>query len=369
MGGFECSTHKERSGRRLDLIRSTRHDELALADYQRAIHHGILTVRDGVRWHLIESKPFTYDFSSLESQVAAANGTGIEVIWDYFHYGFPDDLDIFSNEFVDRFVEFSTATTRYLTEALNCPLFVCPVNEISFFSWIAANRGHFAPAVMRRDNELKQQLIRASTEAVRAIRYANPRATIMFTEPAIHVVPRDESAAARRAAESYRRSQFHALDRLEAAATSEFPMNDVIGLNYYFHNQWRHPSRRKIGRGHRLYRPLHEILSEFYERYRLPLIIAETGIEDEHRADWFRYVCDEVAIGITSGIPIEGICLYPIVNHPGWADNRHCHNGLWDYPDENGDRDLYLPLSEVIRYQLVRFDEIFKDQNRAKAAS
>jgi hypothetical protein len=29
LGGFECSTHRLRSGKRLDLIRSTRHDELA----------------------------------------------------------------------------------------------------------------------------------------------------------------------------------------------------------------------------------------------------------------------------------------------------------------------------------------------------
>ena len=37
-------------------------------------------------------------------------------------------------------------------------------------------------------------------------------------------------------------------------------MLDVIGLNYYFHNQWHYPSRRKIPVGHEVYRPLHEIL-------------------------------------------------------------------------------------------------------------
>ena len=368
MGGFECSSHKTRSGRRLDLINSTRHEEIALADYKRAFDHGMLTVRDGVRWHLIEREPYRYDFSSLETQVHAANVSGVEVIWDYFHYGYPDDLNIFSDEFVKRFAAFSSATTHYLTKNLRGPLHVCPMNEISFFSWIAANRGHFLPAVSGRDNELKKRLIQASVAAVEAIRNANPLTTIMFTEPAIHVVPRDSSPAAVRAAEAYRRSQFHALDHLDKAGSEKLPISDVIGLNYYFHNQWRHPSRRKIPRGHKLYRPLHEILLEFYERYNRPLLIAETGIEDEQRADWFRYVCDEVAIAIAAGVPMEGICLYPIVNHPGWADNRHCHNGLWDYPDENGDREVYQPLSEEITRQVARFDEIFKDQNRAKAA-
>jgi beta-glucosidase/6-phospho-beta-glucosidase/beta-galactosidase len=367
MGGFEGSTHIDRSGRRLDLVASTRHDEFAFADYSRAVNQGLRTVRDCVRWHLIEVSPFEYDFSSLERQVQAANEVGIEVIWDYFHYGYPNELDIFSEQFRERFAAFSTAVTRYLAGNYAMPLHICPVNEISFFAWIAANKGHFAPCVTRRDNELKDQLIATSLESVRAIRQAAPDVTIMFTEPAIHVVPRDDSPYARRAAEAYRRSQFQALDRLQAAANDDLGINDVIGLNYYFHNQWRHPSRRKIHRDHPQYRPLSEILAEFYDRYRLPLLIAETGIEDDLRAEWFRYVCDEVAVAIEYGIPIEGICLYPIVNHPGWADDRHCYNGLWDYADAHGDRETYLPLSIEIERQIRRFEELFKDQKALAA--
>src|SRR5947208_8792110 len=66
MGGFECSTHRIRTGRRLDLIHSTRHDEFAEADYARLLDIGIATARDGLRWHLIDAEPFKYDFSSLE---------------------------------------------------------------------------------------------------------------------------------------------------------------------------------------------------------------------------------------------------------------------------------------------------------------
>jgi len=102
MGGFECSTHRDKGGRRLDLIASTRHDEFAGRDYSRLTDIGIGVCRDGVRWHLIEPEPFRYDFSSLNNQINAARTTGVQVIWDYFHYGFPDDLDIFSPEFVER---------------------------------------------------------------------------------------------------------------------------------------------------------------------------------------------------------------------------------------------------------------------------
>lgn len=356
MGGFECSTHRDHRGRRLDLIASTLHDRFAEADYARMVEHGMLTARDGVRWHLIEPEPFRYDFTSLEAQVAAAKKTGIEIIWDYFHYGYPDDLDIFSPAFEERFASFSTEVTRYLVENFGARPAVCPVNEISFFSWIAGDKGLFHPRALGRGDELKRILVQAARCSAEKIRQVAPQAPIMFTDPAIHVVPKDQTPSARRAAESYRRAQFHAFDAL--SKPGEVETMDVIGLNYYFHNQWRHPSRRKIPRGHKEYRPFSEILGEYYERYRRPILVAETGIEDDERPSWFHYVCDEVLKALSSGIPIKGICLYPICNHPGWADNRHCHNGLWDYADEAGSRVAYGPLADAIRERLPDFREL-----------
>ena len=72
MGGFECSTHRDHRGRRLDLVASTRHDEFAEQDYARLIDLGMAACRDGVRWHLIETEPYRYDFSSLQQQITAA---------------------------------------------------------------------------------------------------------------------------------------------------------------------------------------------------------------------------------------------------------------------------------------------------------
>jgi hypothetical protein len=123
---------------------------------------------------------------------------------------------------------------------------------------------------------------------------------------------------------------------------------DIIGLNYYFHNQWFYPNRHKILRGHPLYRPLHEILAEYHERYGRPILLAETGIEDDERPEWFRFVCHELNLAKARQIPIEGVCLYPIVNHPGWDDDRYCHNGLWEYPDDTGHREIYQPLADEL---------------------
>jgi beta-glucosidase/6-phospho-beta-glucosidase/beta-galactosidase len=354
MGGFECSTHRRKDGRRLDLIAATNHEEFAEADYERLLSVGMRTARDGVRWHLIEREPFRYDFSSLERQTAAVRKTGIEIIWDLFHYGYPDDLDIFSPAFIERFAAFCEAVVKYLFEETGREkLFVCPVNEISFFSWAAGDAGIFYPSARGRGDELKRQLVRTSWAAIDAIRSVLPATRFVQTDPAIHVTaPKRAEEAQRRAAENYRRSQFQAFDMLGGKLTPTpgggEDYLDLIGLNYYFHNQWRFPSRRKVPRGHPEYRPLREILSEFYERYRRPLLLAETGIEDDLRPEWFRYVFEETKAAAAAGVPIEGICLYPVVNHPGWADNRHCHNGLWDYADKNGNREIYRPLANEI---------------------
>jgi len=145
MGGFECSTHRLPNGKRLDLIASTHHDKFAEADYERLLEMGMKTARDGVRWHRIEKEPYKYDFSSLKQQIEAVNKTEIQIIWDFFHYGFPDDLDIYSQEFINRFAAFSRATAEYLNSEINQTLFICPVNEISFFSWAAGEVGIFYP--------------------------------------------------------------------------------------------------------------------------------------------------------------------------------------------------------------------------------
>jgi hypothetical protein len=374
MGGFECSTHRDDRGRRLDLIASTRHDELAERDYARLMDAGIHTARDGVRWHLIEVEPFRYDFSSLEKQIAAARATGINVIWDYFHYGYPDDIDIFSDNFIERFAAFSRELTRHLVSELgDAGLFVCPVNEISFFAWIAGDAGVFYPCRRRRGDELKNQLVRAAIASVDTILEECPSARWMFTDPAIHVVPRNETRSARVAAEHFRQAQFHAFDMLAGRRLPELGGDerylDVIGLNYYFHNQWRHPSRRKIPLGHKLYRPFSEILAEYSARYGREMFIAETGIEDDERPAWLRYVSEQTKAALERGVPVYGMCLYPIVNHPGWADDRHCHNGLWDYADEKGEREIFQPLADEMSLQEPRLFEALARAEAGRAAS
>jgi hypothetical protein len=367
-GGFECSTHKRRSGKRLDLISATKHDQFALEDYRRLREQGLRVAREGVRWHLVEVKPGRFDFSSMLPIVQAARATDTQVIWDLCHFGWPDHLDVFKPEFVESLANFGAAFADWLAHELERPGFFVPMNEISFFSWAGGDEGSMHPFVKGRGFELKGQLVRATIETVNAIRVEHPSARFVQIDPIIHVAVDPEHPEEKEAAEGYRQSQFQAWDMLKGRLCPELGGGedylDLIGVNFYPHNQWYYNLKnfrrvrkfRPVRRTNPLYRPFREMLREVYERYQRPLFIAETGAEGKPRRGWFRYVCEETQTAIGAGTPVEGICLYPIVNHPGWLDDRHCENGLWDYPDENGNREIYKPLAAELQQWRETFE-------------
>jgi len=369
MGGFECSTHRLRSGRRLDVIAATSHDRFARKDYERLAAVGMRTVRDGIRWHLIETRPGVYDFSTVVPMLTAAREAGVQVIWDVLHYGWPDDIDIFSTAFVERFAAFARAFAEVASRETDGPPWVVPVNEISFFAWAAGEIGIFNPFATGRGDELKRQLLRAAITSIEAMWSVNDDIRIVHTEPMINVVPhasRPEDAAP---AEAHRQAQYAALDIIAGRTHPELGGREeylgIIGINYYVHNQWIYPGGHgtMIEPSHARYRPVWQMLREVHERYRRPLFIAETGIEDEARPAWLRYMGYEARRAIREGVPVHGLCLYPIVNHPGWEDGRHCYNGLWDYPDASGEREIYVPLARELESE----KQLLEDQLAGRA--
>ncbi len=174
MGGFECASHRRRDGVRLDLLHSTAHDRWAGEDYAAMAACGIRTVRDGLRWHLIETSPYHYDWSSFLPMLRAARRQGTQVIWDLCHYGLPDDIDIWRPQFVERFAHFAAAVAQLIKDEGETAPFYSPINEISFWSWAGGEVAYFNPCATNRAMELKQQLVRASIAAIEAIREVEP---------------------------------------------------------------------------------------------------------------------------------------------------------------------------------------------------
>jgi beta-glucosidase/6-phospho-beta-glucosidase/beta-galactosidase len=355
IAGFECSSQIRRDGRRMDMLKSTEHNIRAADDYRLMARHGMHTVRDGVRWHLIEATRGRYDFSSFLPMLRAARDTGTQVIWDLMHYGWPAHLDIWKPEFVDCFASFASAVAKLVKDETDTVPFYTPINEISFWAWGGGDVEYLNPFAKGRGAELKRILVRAALAATDAIRAVGP-ARLVAAEPLIYIFPKSESEGDVAEARAYNEVQFEAIDllsgRLEPELGGRPEYLDIIGVNYYYNNQWVDHGRT-VYLGDGMYRPLHELLKWVYERYeRRPLFIAETGTEASGRAPWLHYIGDEVAQALEHGVHVEGICLYPILNHPGWVDDRYCPNGLFCGMETGGRRSVYRPLAaELLRQQ------------------
>ncbi|HRO15236.1 MAG TPA: hypothetical protein PLL33_09375 [Paracoccus sp. (in: a-proteobacteria)] len=109
-------------------------------------------------------------------------------------------------------------------------------------------------------------------------------------------------------------SVFRVTDKLVASGLVE-----MIGINYYPHHAVE---------------PLHRILQVVAERYRLPVMITETGWHDglpeahrrfphiHDRWGWLAHVRAEIAL---SGVPVAGLCWYPWLDMPDWGDPARGH--------------------------------------------
>lgn len=362
MAGFESATHITDCSERLDMLAATQHDQLVDEDYARLRTVGIRTARDTMRWHLIERATGRFDFSSVRPFVEAARRHDVQVIWDLLHYGTPCGVELHDPAFPQRLAAFAHAAATFLRrEGITAPLFT-PVNEISFFSWAAGEVGWFYPYGRGRGYELKRQLVRAWVCAVDAIRRVDAAARIVSVEPLIHNVPPrglpdiDGLAAAQRA------SQWEAWDMIAGRRDPDLggreDLLDIVGVNFYHDNQWEVPGGEKIAwhvqpRDPR-WVPFHRLVIEAHDRYRRPIVVGETSHVGIGRAEWLREMTDEVCLALQAGVPLEGVCLYPIIDRFEWDDPAHWHHsGLWDL-ERQGDGSLRRVICAPYAEQLAR---------------
>jgi hypothetical protein len=357
VAGFECSDHRLEDGRRLDLLETTRHEALVAADYARLRGVGMTAAREGVSWVRSERVASSYDFSAASSRLRAAARHGVELVWDLMHFGWPDHVDVFSPSFPAQFGRYAGAFARFLSDHTERAPRITPINEMSFLAWAGGDVRCMNPFEAARGVELKVQLVLATIEAIEAVRAVWPEARFVQPEPLIHIVPDPAHPRTRRRVESDNLLQYQAWDMLCGRVWPRLGGHpsylDIVGVNFYEDNQFMLDGTT-IWRGDASYRPFSTMLREVWQRYGRPLIVSETGSEGARRASWLRYVAEQCVEALREGVELHAITLYPVLNHPGWLDDRHCENGLWDYADEHGERAIHAPLAEELATQTPR---------------
>ncbi|MBA2458622.1 MAG: hypothetical protein H0V43_06670 [Gemmatimonadales bacterium] len=355
LAGFESACHINRQGTRLDLVTATQHDRELEADYTRVRELGFAGVRESVRWHLVDGGR-RLDFSTARHMLDAAGRQDVQILWTLCHYGWPEDVALLSSGFVERFARYCGAMARVVSDHGDEIPFYTPINEISFFAWAAGEMGLMYPFGVGRGAECKRQLVRAAIAGIEAIWEVDQRARIIHVDPLIHVVtPRGQPDLARAAADQ-RAAQFDAWDMLAGGLHPDLGGHprylDIVGVNYYHANQWEHPDQRMrwedVPRDPR-WVPLRHLLAEVYTRYGRPLVISETSHFGAGRGRWLREVADEARAARELGVPLEGLCIYPIIDRPDWEDPGHWHNsGLWDLRPVGDGRLERVPCVEYL---------------------
>jgi hypothetical protein len=355
--GFEGTTGYNVHGEWVDQVAATHHDKHAFGDYQRLSEVGIHAAREAIRWPLVDHGG-SYDFSSVRPFVLASRAHDVDVIWDLFHYGYPSDVDLFSEEFPRRFAEYCYAAAKYISRHQDRTCYFTPVNEPSFFAWAGGEVGKFAPHCVGRGPELKLALARAGIQGINAIKAAVPSARIVNVDPICRVVPpHDRMDLLGEVSHFNRTAVFESWDMLCGKLHPELGGSrehlDIVGINYYWTNQWEYGSEaRPLADDDPRRLPLSRLIRRVWERYGGDLLITETSHVDDMRPVWVQHVAEECTRVLEEGVPLRGVCLYPILGMPEWhARHEWTLMGLWYVMHHQAllGRKLCGPMLEALR--------------------
>jgi len=357
MAGYECTDKLNAFGQRVDFLPLTGHLGLIDSDYRDLALFNISTVREGIRWSQIEKAPYVYDWSVVIRMIESAQAHGIQQIWDICHFGFPDDLTPLHPMFSRRFAAVCKAFAQlYRSIDTRSPLIITPINEVSFLSWLGGHVRGTSPFCVGQGWEVKYRLMKAYIEGVEALREVDPGARILTTEPLVNIVaPLNAPQGVRENAQRQNEMQFQALDILTGKICPELRGRpeylDFVGVNFYYNNQWLVDTHEFIPwrSGDARWTPLHQLLDQVHRRYNRPLVVSETSHPKEDRPHWVEMMAEQCRLAVASGVPLFGVCWYPIIDRPDWNDLVTWHQaGLWDRDPKSTDpfkRVLHAPTA------------------------
>jgi hypothetical protein len=183
---------------------------------------------------------------------------------------------------------------------------------------------------------------------------------MVHIDPLILVVPPlDRPDLAEEAAHESTEDAFFAFDVIAGTKHPELggspEVLDIVGVNNYSFGQMEYrpegphaslkPDDPRI-------RPLVDLLATAWERYRRPMIVAETSGMEGGRDDWLNDVVQECLAAVNRGMDLHGVCLFPAVDMPDWHTGEWLHNGVCDLerqPDGTLKRVPFQPYVDALR--------------------
>jgi UDP-galactopyranose mutase len=179
-----------------------------------------------------------------------------------------------------------------------------------------------------------------------AIWEIDPTVRFIHVDPILYRTAREHvNEKAHGYSEQFREIPYQAWDMISGKLHPELGGDpkylDIIGANYYYTNQeWveEHEDKftfRPIEWYSKDRIPLEVLLIDIKYRYNRPIVLTETASFGTDRNEWWDRVLNEIDRGLKVGIPIKGVCAYPIIDWPDWFNDQFTNSGLWDFKKDD----------------------------------
>jgi beta-glucosidase len=335
IGAFE-STYLP--GHDTDIAETTGHDLNWKQDLELLAAAGVSRLRYPVRWHRVEAEEGAYHWSETDRILNHLRDRGFSPIVDLVHHtSYPRWL---AGGFADP--RFGTAYLRYAEAfALRYPwtteytLFNEPFSTL----FLSGHEAIWPPYHSGLSGFVGQILNVLPAVAQASLLFAEllPNARHVWVDTCEYHTGSDPSGRAYAALANERR--FLVIDSFlgrgydpdgpladplrEAGGERLLELTpgriDTLGLDYYAHCQWNFgagggsaPTPNPL--------PLAEQILHYWQRYRLPCILTETNIRGyaSDRATWFKYVLEQCELARSQGVPLDGMCWFPVIDSTDW---------------------------------------------------
>lgn len=363
IGAFESSYQP---GHDRDVLETTQHTTRWREDLLLLKTCHVSRLRYPLRWHRIEPAPGEFDWGHTDEVLGFMEENGFEPIVDLLHHtSYPLWLGDLANPAFEpaflRFVEAVAERYPWLPGYTVC-------NEPFTTFLLCGQLGVWPPyhQGLKGFVNLAHNVFPAVTRATRALKHLLPHAEHAHVEAAERHTSAGRQAEAFTAMANDRRFLLTDLlvgkpidpDRpfvrellasggpnTEALLLTEPGHIDVLGLDYYAHNQWHWSAPGKGTTISPCPVPLSDLILEYADRYELPLILGETNIRGfaSDRASWLKYTLEQCERAAARGADVTGYCWFPFIDSADWGSLLAECEGAVDpvgafWLDENMDR-------------------------------
>lgn len=368
--------------KRVDEMEKTNHYSFWKEDFQLVKDVGIEFLRYGPAYYSTHLGPGQYDWSFADDAFNKLKELHITPIVDLCHFGVPDWLENFQNpDFPHYFAEYAKAFA-YRFPHLHL---YTPINEIFITAMFSAQYGWWNERLQSDKAFVTalKHLCKGNVRAMQNILQVQPEATFIQSESSEYFHAMDPQAVS--LARFLNQKRFLSLDLtygypLNVTMYEYLLKNGMTPLEYSWFTQNQVKAKCIMGNDyyvtneHLVFPDGHTqaageifgyyvITSQYYKRYKLPIMHTETNIKMPACKEWLLKQWANVHRLKHDGIPIIGFTWYSLLHQVDWDSALRNDAGI---VNELGLFDLdrkIMPVGEAYKTLIENWKEILNEES------